>query len=87
MNVMTDIWTIFGRDHGQIVEIAYRYSPNRDAVLRRSFDTADRCSTYAISPCPEHVEWAGAEGQKPWQPDEMTWTEIAEADVVSILAL
>ena len=83
MNVMTDMWTEFGRDRGQNISISYRYSFDADTVLRRR-KGADGETTYAMSPCPENVEWNGSEGIPPWvELDiQMRWTEIDPAKVI-----
>jgi hypothetical protein len=56
MNPMTDTWTTFGRDQGQIVERAYRYDYATDRVIRRTFDRSDNSTTYDAATGPRNVE-------------------------------
>jgi len=66
MNVMTDQWTVFGQDRGQIVEEAFRYDADRDEIVMRVIDRSDGEAAYYSAPCPEEVEWWGAESYRPW---------------------
>jgi len=61
MNIMTDIWTIFGVDAGQAVKQSYRYDEDGNRVIQRTID-ADGTATYAAADCPDDCEWTGAEG-------------------------
>jgi hypothetical protein len=73
MNIMTDIWTTFGRDQGQIRERSYRYDMEADAIVRRTRDRGDMTVAYDAAPCPDSIEWAGAEGVAPWDDDDLSW--------------
>ena len=46
MNCMTDVWSVFGRDLGQIVEEAYRYHEPTDRVICRTTDRSDGMIRY-----------------------------------------
>ena len=72
MNVMTDIWTVFGADQGQADEIAYRYDLAGDRIIRRFYDRSDMTVDYDAADCPADVEWAGAEGTWPWS-EPLEW--------------
>lgn len=75
MNPMTDLWAVFGRDQGQIVERAYRYDPDRDRIVRRILDRSSGRARYESAPCPEGVEWTGSEGVAPFNADTLEWGE------------
>jgi len=77
MNPMTDLWTVFGRDQGQIVERAYRYDTTHDRILRMMYDRSDESTVYDVSPCPPDVTWSGSEMEPPWSPADMDWTPIS----------
>lgn len=66
MNCMTDIWSVFGADQGQIVERAYRYDPDTDRIVERIHDGSDNSTQYRAAACPDDVEWNGSEGVAPW---------------------
>jgi hypothetical protein len=66
MNPMTDTWTTFGRDQGQIVERSYRYDPASDRIVCRTLDRSDNSTTYEAMPFPDGAEWNGSEGVSPW---------------------
>jgi len=72
MNAMTDLWTIFGRDQGQIVEYAYRYADGSDSIICRCHDRSDDTTEYSAAACPDDVDWTGAEGEAPW--GHLDWT-------------
>jgi hypothetical protein len=75
MNIMTDIWTTFGRDQGQMVERSYRYDMEADAIVKRTRDRSYMLVVYEAAPCPDHIEiaWSGAEGGAPWDDGELDW--------------
>ena len=73
-NVMTDTWTVFGRDQGQSVERAYRF--DYGDIIRRTTDRADGRVTYDTTRCPDDVEWNGSEGVAPWT-EPLDWQPCA----------
>ena len=63
-NPLTDNWTVFGRDQGQAVTVAYRYDAEADRIIRRV--TQGKAEAwYDSTPCPTDVEWCGAEADLP----------------------
>ncbi len=66
MNLMTDMWSTFGADQGQIVEVSYRYHCDSERIICREHDRSDGRTTYAAAPCPDDVEWNGSEAVAPW---------------------
>jgi hypothetical protein len=90
MNVMTDIWTVFGRDRGQIVEVAYKYDQATDRIVRRRYDASDATTEYQSAPCPADVEWTGAEGVAPFNTAALDWEGLGgdrtapETDTITI---
>jgi len=65
-NPMTDHWTTFERDKGQIVTWPYRYDPDSDRIILRVHDGCDGTVSYYSAPCPDDVTWTGAEGVRPF---------------------
>lgn len=64
MNVMFDAWTVFGRDQGQMVQVAYRCTENH--IIRRMIDRCDRTVRFDSAVMPDGVEWNGSEGNTPF---------------------
>ena len=77
MNIMTDVWSVFGRDQGQIVTRAYRYDADSERIIRRTVDGHDGQTEFAASECQDDVEWNGSEGTAPWRAEDMDWQPIA----------
>lgn len=67
MNPMTDLWCVFGRDLGQMVEYAYLYDAATDEIIARRVDRSDNSVTYERAPCPPEITWNGSEGCAPWE--------------------
>ena len=61
MNCMTDVWSVFGRDLGQIVEEAYRYHEPTNRVICRTTDRSDGRVHYDAATCPDDLDWNGSE--------------------------
>lgn len=81
MNCMTDVWSVFGRDNGQIVERAYRYHETSDTIVRRTRDRSEGSVEYHRAPCPEELEWNGSEAAVggvvalDWEPCQNPFTD------------
>lgn len=65
MNAMTDLWTTFAIDTGQMVERSYRYCADTDRVIRKTTDHGDNSESFEAAICPVGLEWDGGEVMLP----------------------